>query len=112
MYGVRMITKSMPNAALRRLDVDVHHALALFVGHRPELADVAEAVVARQVELRDAMLEVRGVSRLVDAIVAGEDRRQRGPDAVQHLLRVFLGFVLAIFHAGLRFVVGSGWRRA
>ncbi|MNC88503.1 hypothetical protein D3C83_43210 [compost metagenome] len=85
-------------AALGDVDVDLDHAHALLVGHRPELADVADAVVAVELQPGDAMLEIGGVAFLVELVVLGERGGQRGPHAPQHLLRVFLGFVLAVFH--------------
>ena len=55
--------------ALGDLDVDLVDAHALLVGHRPELGDVAEAIMARNLQLRDAVLEIEGVAGLVQRVV-------------------------------------------
>jgi hypothetical protein len=82
------------------------NAHALLVGHGPEFADVADAVVALHVQLRDAVLEVGRDPGFIEPVIFGEARRERGPHAFQDRLCVFLRFMLFVFHGA---PPSAGW---
>ncbi|MNC84819.1 hypothetical protein D3C83_03870 [compost metagenome] len=100
-----MAARDQRDAPPGGVHVDLDHAHALLVGHRPELTDVADAVVAFQLQARNAVFQVGRIAFFVQLVILGERRRQSGPHAFQDGFRVFPGFVPAVFHGRLRRVL-------
>jgi hypothetical protein len=97
--GILMVAAGdQRHAPARDFDVDLVHPHALFVGHRPELGHVTDAVMAFEPELRDAVLEIPRGRGLVQAILVREIGGQSRPHAFEHRARGFLRFRFAVFH--------------
>ena len=93
-----MTASDQRHAALGGLDVNLVAAHALFVRQRPELGNVARAVMAVNLQFGNRIVERMGDRLFVDLVVSGEMVGQRGPNAFQRVTCVFFGFIFTVFH--------------